>query len=88
MFILRDDLSDAGKKRVHVLLSGACKAVPLVLTYMLSETVTSVLHVRSSGLLFRKFQSSCVEKGRDEWCDGIFQHLLREAREEEVIRLT
>jgi hypothetical protein len=83
LFVVLDDLSDACKKRLHVFLRGACKEVPLVLTYILSEKVTSVLNVRYSGLLFRKFQSSFLEKIRDEWFDFLFQHLFRDARDDE-----
>ena len=54
LFVILDDLSEACKKRLHVFLRGACKEVPLVLTYILSEKVKSVLNVRYSGLLFRK----------------------------------
>ena len=45
-------------------------------------------HYRYSGLLFRKFQSSFLEKVRDEWFDFIFQYLFRDARDDEVIRIT
>jgi len=88
LFVVLDDLSDAWKKRLHVFLRGAWKEVPLVLTDILSEKVKSVLKVRYAGLLFRKFQSSFLEKVRDEWCDCIFQHLFRDARDDEVIRIT
>ena len=88
LFVVLDDLSDAGKKRLHVFLRGACQEVPLVLTYILSEKVTSVLNGRYAGLLCGEFQSSCVEKLSDEWFDFRLQHLLRDTCDEEVIRIT
>ena len=88
LFVVLDDLSDACKKRVHVFLRGACKEVPLVLTDILSEKVKSVLNVRYSGLLFREFQSSSVEKCCDEWFDFRCQHLFRDTCDDEVIRIT
>ena len=88
LFVVLDDLSDACKKRFHVLFRRACEKLPVVLTYILSEKVKSVLNVRYPGFLFREFQSSFLEKFYNEWFDFYLQHLFRDASYNEVVRIT
>ena len=84
-FIILDDLSDVRKERFDVLFRRACKELPIVLTYMLSEKVKSVLNVRYAGFLFREFQSSFPQKIGDEGFDLLFQDLFRDTCNEEVV---
>jgi len=88
LFVVLADLSDVCKKRFHVLFRRASKKLPVILPYMLSEKVTSVLNVRYPGLLFREFQPSFLEKVHDEGLDFRFQDLFRDTRHDEVIRVT
>ena len=87
LFVILDDLSDVRKERFHVLLRWACKKLPVVLPYMLSEKVKSFLNVRYAGFLFREFQSSFPQKFCDEGFDFRFQYLFRDACNDEVIRI-
>src|SRR5262249_25306399 len=85
--IVLNDLSDVRKKRFHVFLRRGNEKFPVVLTYMLSEKVESFLYVRYPRLLFREFQASLLEKIRDEGLDFFFQDLLRDTRDDEVVRV-
>src|SRR5207247_8282801 len=85
LFVLLDDLSDVRKERFDVLFRRACKEFPVVLTYMLSEKVESLLNVRYAGFLFREFQSSFAQKICDEGFDLLFQDLFRDACSEEFV---
>ena len=63
-FLILDDLSDVRKERFDVLFRWACKQFPIVLAYMLSEKVKSILNVRYLGFLFREFPSSFTTENR------------------------
>src|SRR2546425_1056168 len=86
-FLILDDLSDVRQERFHVLFRRACKKVPIVFTYMLSEKVKSVLNVRYTGFLFREFQSSFAQKIGDEGLDLLLQDLFRDPCNEEVVTI-
>jgi hypothetical protein len=84
LFVLLDDLSDVCEERFDVLFRRACEKLPVVLTYILSEKVESILNVRYLGFLFREFQSSFTKKIYDKGFDFRFQYLFRDACDDEV----
>jgi hypothetical protein len=82
--IILDDFSDVRKERLHVFLRRDHEKFPVVLAGILSEKVTSILAVRSSGLLFREFQSPFMEKIHPQRFALIFQGLFRDPCDNEV----
>ncbi len=85
LFVVLNDLSDVRQERFHVLFRRACTKLPVILPYMLSEKVKSILKVRYLGLLFREFQSPFSKKIYDEGFDFRFQYLFRDACNDEVV---
>ncbi len=85
LFVTLNDLSDVSKERFDVLFRRAGKEFPVVLAYMLSEKVESILNGRYLGFLFREFQASFAQKLGDEGFDFRFQYLLRDACNNEVV---
>ena len=76
LFVVLNELSDVRKKRFHVFLRRASQKLSVVLTYILSEKVESVLNVRYGGFLFREFQTTfleeCYHQGFDFGCQDLF----------------
>ena len=87
LFVCLDDIPDVRHERFHVLLRWLGEKLAIVFPDVLSQKVKSPFDVRNGGLLFREFQSSFAEKCRNERFDFLFQNLLRDARNDEVIRI-
>src|SRR4029453_16412332 len=85
LFVILNDLSDVSKERFDVLLRRAGQELPVVLAYMLSEKVESLLNGRYLGFLFREYQVSFAQKLGDEGFDFRCQYLLRDACHNEVV---
>src|SRR5258706_4094129 len=86
ILVFLDDPSDLLQERLHVLFRGGRKYSPIVvLAYMLSEEIKTILNRGNHRFLLRELESSFLQKRFDAWFHLVFQKFFGCSCHDEVI---